>query len=58
MQRYINKTEKVRGTQLMKEAIFHFPTDGRPVDCSQIKSGHINGTYLVTTDTGAKYILQ
>lgn len=42
----------------MKEAIFHFPTDGRPVDCSQIKSGHINGTYLVTTDTGAKYILQ
>lgn len=42
----------------MKEAIYHFPTDGRPVNCRQIKSGHINETYLVTTDTDAKYILQ
>ena len=42
----------------MKEAVFHFPTEGVPVDCRQIKSGHINETYLITTDTGAKYILQ
>ena len=42
----------------MQEAIFHFPTDGKPVACEQIKSGHINQTYLITTDTGAKYILQ
>lgn len=42
----------------MEEAIFHFCTDGAPVDCSRIKSGHINETYLITTDTGAKYILQ
>lgn len=42
----------------MKEAIFHFPTDGKPVECSQIKCGHINETYLITTDTGARYILQ
>ena len=42
----------------MKEAIFHFPTDGTPLTCEQIKSGHINETYLITTDTGAKYILQ
>ncbi len=42
----------------MKEAIFHFPTDGRPVKCEQIKSGHINETYLITTDTGVRYILQ
>ena len=42
----------------MKEAIFHFPTEGRPVSCEQIKSGHINETYLITTDTGALYILQ
>ena len=42
----------------MKDAIFHFPTDGTPVDCQQIKSGHINETYLVTTDTGSRYILQ
>lgn len=42
----------------MKEAIFHFPAEGKPVDCRQIKTGHINETYLITTDTGAKYILQ
>lgn len=42
----------------MKEAVFHFPTEGRPAECTQIKSGHINETYLITTDTGAKYILQ
>jgi len=42
----------------MQEAIFHFPIEGKPVECEQIKSGHINQTYLITTDTGAKYILQ
>ena len=42
----------------MKEAIYHFPTDGTPVKCEQIKSGHINETYCITTDTGSRYILQ
>ena len=42
----------------MIDAIFHFPTEGRPLEFQQIKSGHINETYLVTTDTGARYILQ
>ena len=42
----------------MKDAIFHFPTDGTPAECEQIKCGHINQTYLITTDTGAKYVLQ
>lgn len=42
----------------MKEAIYHFKTDGAPIEMRQIKSGHINQTYLVTTDTGVKYILQ
>lgn len=42
----------------MKEAIYHFPTDGTPVDCRQIKAGHINETYLISTDTGCRYILQ
>ncbi len=42
----------------MKEAIYHFPVEGTPVDCVKIKSGHINKTYLITTSTGAKYILQ
>ena len=35
-----------------------FPIDGKPVEYSQIKTGHINQTYLVTTDQGVKYILQ
>ena len=42
----------------MKEAIYHFPIEGKPLGCEQIKSGHINETYLITTDTGARYILQ
>lgn len=42
----------------MKEAIFHFPTHGNPVECQQIKSGHINETYIITTDAGDKYVLQ
>ena len=42
----------------MKDAIFQFPTDGTPAECEQIKCGHINQTYLITTDTCAKYVLQ
>ena len=42
----------------MREEIFRFPTDGRPVDCEEIRRGHVNTTYLITTDTGARYILQ
>lgn len=36
----------------------HFPIEGKVVEVSQIKSGHINQTFLVTTDTGSRYILQ
>ena len=42
----------------MREEIYRFPTDGRPVNCEEIRRGHVNTTYLVTTDTGARYILQ
>lgn len=35
-----------------------FPIDGDVASVSQIKSGHINETYLVTTDEGSRYILQ
>lgn len=42
----------------MQEAIYHFPIQGVPVKSEQIKSGHINQTYLITTDSNAKYILQ
>lgn len=36
----------------------HFPIDGKVVKVSQIKSGHINETFLLTTDKGSRYILQ
>ena len=42
----------------MREEIFRFPVDGRPVGCEEIRSGHVNTTYLITTDKGARYILQ
>lgn len=42
----------------MKEAVYHFPLNGVPMEIRQVKSGHINETYLVTTDTGEKYVLQ
>lgn len=42
----------------MKNAILHFPIDGKPVEFKQIKSGHIHKTYLVTTDCGSIYVLQ
>lgn len=42
----------------MEQAAFHFATDGAPVTCALYGSGHINRTYLVETDTGARYILQ
>ena len=42
----------------MEQAAFHFPYHGTPVSCERFGSGHINRTFLVTTDTGDRYILQ
>ncbi|MBR0041134.1 MAG: aminoglycoside phosphotransferase family protein [Oscillospiraceae bacterium] len=42
----------------MRDEIYRFPIDGRPARCDEIRSGHVNTTYLITTDTGARYILQ
>ena len=42
----------------MREEIYRFPIDGRPVACELIRRGHVNTTYLITTDAGARYILQ
>ena len=42
----------------MRHEIERFPIDGKPVKCEQIRRGHVNQTYLVTTDAGARYILQ
>ena len=42
----------------MRDEIYRFPIDGRPIECEPIRSGHVNTTYLITTDAGARYILQ
>ncbi len=39
-------------------ASFRFLTDGTPVSCKAFGHGHINATYMVTTDTAHRYILQ
>lgn len=42
----------------MEQAAFHFDIIGKPVTCERYGEGHINRTYLVTTDANRRYILQ
>lgn len=42
----------------MQSAIHAFRLQGNPLSCERYGNGHINETYLVTTDTGRLYILQ
>ena len=42
----------------MQPVLSRFALSGSPISCEPYGSGHINGTYLVTCDNGAKYILQ
>lgn len=42
----------------MEQAIFRFKTDGVPINCKNFGNGQINYTFLITTDTRRKYILQ
>lgn len=42
----------------MREEIYRFPIEGEPVGCEELRSGHVNTTYLITTSAGARYILQ
>ena len=42
----------------MQPVLSRFALSGNPISCESYGSGHINGTYLVTCDNGAKYILQ
>lgn len=41
-----------------RNAITHFTLAGTPVACEPHGHGHVNTTYQVVTDRGAKYILQ
>ena len=42
----------------MEEILKRFSLLGRPLSCERFGQGHINQTYLVTTDRGRRYILQ
>ena len=42
----------------MEKAAFSFEFNGLPVRCGRYGNGHINTTYMVETDRGARYILQ
>lgn len=44
--------------RLQTEIAQKFPIEGRAVSAKRIKSGHINETFLISTDRGSRYILQ
>lgn len=43
---------------LLHSILNRFSLDGEPVTCERYGCGHINHTYLVTTGSGRRYILQ
>ena len=42
----------------MRQEIERFSLEGRAIACEELRSGHVNTTYLITTDAGVRYILQ
>jgi Ser/Thr protein kinase RdoA (MazF antagonist) len=42
----------------MQQAIHHFQIKSQPLYCKNFGHGHINYTFLITTDCGDQYILQ
>ena len=42
----------------IEKAAYEFQTEGSPVDCKAFGHGHINNTFCIVTDSGAKYVLQ
>ena len=42
----------------MDVPVNRFRLDGNPVSCEKHGHGHINKTYLITCDTGSRYIIQ
>ena len=42
----------------MQQAIHHFQIQSQPLYCKSFGHGHINYTFLITTDNGSQYILQ
>lgn len=42
----------------IQKAAYAFTMEGNPIACKRFGGGHINQTYLVTTDAGHSYVLQ
>ena len=42
----------------MEKILRRFPLEGKPVSIEPITSGHINRSYLVTCDSGRRYVMQ
>ena len=42
----------------MEKLLRRFPLEGKPVSVEPITAGHINRSFLVTCDTGRRYVLQ
>lgn len=42
----------------MLDLIRNFDIDSEPVSFTECKTGHINSTYFVTTESGARYVVQ
>ena len=43
---------------ILQQVLSSFALEGQPLSCERYGCGHINETYLVTEDTGRRYILQ
>lgn len=43
---------------MIQKIAFDFCLEGTPIQCEAFGSGHINSTFLITTDCNKKYILQ
>ena len=48
----------INTNQTIDHITSHFLFDGNPVSCIPFGNGHINNTFVVTTSTNKKYILQ
>ena len=44
--------------ETLSQVLSHYQLDSRVTDCIAYGQGHINKTYLVTTMSGRRYILQ
>lgn len=44
--------------RFIEKIIYRFRYEGNAISCENYGKGHINKTYLISTDTGKKYVLQ